>query len=101
MKVNTTIFELLTIYENLSYDETLLFVDKLINDRVELLLTMSGLLSGHDNMEERLERIAKIGEQLYYLNLNIKTFEEALMCHESKVSEKRTVSGSLIDIWLN
>jgi hypothetical protein len=101
MKANTTLFDLSTIYDNLSYDETLLFVDELVNNRVELLLTMSGLLSGNDNMDERLKHVAKIEEELYYLNLNIKTFEEALMCHESKASEKRTVCGGLIDIWLN
>lgn len=101
MKVNKTIFDLSTIYETLSYDETILFVDKLVNDRIELLLTMSGLLSGDDNMDERLARIAKIEEELYYLNSNIRIFEEALMCHESKVCEKRSLSSGLIDIWLN
>jgi hypothetical protein len=101
MEANTRLFDLSTIYDNLSYDETLLLADKLIVNRIELLLTMSGLLSGEDNMDKRLKEIVKIEKQLYYLNLNIKTFEEALMCHESKASEKRTLCGDLINVWLN
>jgi len=100
MKVNTTLLDLATIYETLTHGETLLLLDDLTNRRVELLLTLSGLLT-HDDSEEDLEKIYKIETQLFYLNQNIETVEEVLMCYESKISEKRTVCGGLINLWLN
>jgi hypothetical protein len=50
---------------------------------------------------QNVEEISLIDEQLKYLNKNIKTFEDALMCHETKIFEKRTSMGDLGELCLN
>lgn len=58
------------------------------------------ILDGLD-ISEGTEILETIELQMQYLKENIRVVENALMCHNAKCSEKRTLFGKLQTIWLN
>lgn len=98
---NKKLFALDEVYSNIPYGRTLSMLLGLKEIRETLVEIKDGLLAETFAFGQNVDEVAMIDEQLIYLNKNIKTFEEALMCHETKVIEKRTMFGGLGVFYLN
>ena len=91
MKIDRSIFELNEIY-SLSIGYIIKTIDKMniIKDDYEIrrsIVRQKGTL--YLSQIDKLY-IDDIDSQLYYIELNLKTLQDALMLHESKLFEKRT-----------
>jgi hypothetical protein len=53
------------------------------------------------DIEERLDEIMRVEEQLEYIDKNIYTLENAILCHETKIFEKINILGKTAVICLN
>jgi hypothetical protein len=51
--------------------------------------------------DKPIERLALINEQIHYNLDNIRVLENALLCHETKIFEKRTFYGMQFTVGLN
>jgi hypothetical protein len=51
--------------------------------------------------EDTINEIATIKEQISYLNQNIRTLEDAILCHESKMFQKMTANNKFAKVCLN
>jgi hypothetical protein len=54
-----------------------------------------------EDIDEGIELLSAIKEQMEYVKHNIKVVEDALMCHETKIFEKRTFYGMQFNVGLN
>ena len=101
IKLNKTIFDLVTVYLNLTQAETWL-LSKTLNkvkadlDGLVLDITENRLFDTHYN-----EELVAVQTQLVFVNKNIKTLGDALLCHESKIFEKRLSLKDLQLFYLN
>ena len=100
-KLNTKLFDLDVVFTTMSHAETLLTITDLKEVRTELLEIRNECLEETFEFDENVEELSFIDTQLIYLNKNIRTLENALLCHESKISEKRTTLSDLGTLWLN
>lgn len=100
-KLNKTLFELDVIFETLSHAKTWLMLVDLKNIKNELMEVRKECLEETFDFNENVDEISFIDKQLVYVNKNIKTFENALLCHESKIVEKRTIMNETNVFWLN
>ena len=99
-KLNTTIFDLDVIFTTMSHAETLQSINELKLVKCELLEIKDEYLDSLYDLDD-VEELEFIDTQLIFINKNIRTLENALMCHESKISEKRTSLKDLSVFWLN
>jgi len=100
MKTNN-ILDLATVYATLSIQETLTALADIKESKEtldELLILMK---ADSSDMETRLYHISCIEEQIDLANKNIRVLENAIMCHETKIFEKRSVQGGMAVICLN
>jgi len=98
MKINRTILDLNTVYCNLTHADTIEVLDDLKTTKQELEDILDALRAeGTDCYDE----MNAIEEQLIYLRRNIRTVEDALLCHESKTTERFNLRGSTSTISLN
>ena len=51
--------------------------------------------------DEQIVTLLMFNEQLHYVNENLIVLENALLCHESKIFEKRTFIGMKFNVGLN
>lgn len=100
-KLNKTLFELDVIFETLSHAKTWLMLVDLKNVKNELIEIRKECLEETFDFNENVDELTFIDKQLVYVNKNIKTFENALLCHESKIVEKRTIMNETNVFWLN
>ena len=100
-KVNTTLFDLEEIYVTMSHGQIWSTVGSLKLVRSELKKLIDEILNNTFNNEKDVENYNFISKQLIYVDKNIKTLEEALMCCETKIVEKRISMGDLKNFWLN
>ena len=100
-KLDTTLFELDVVFETMSHGTTWGILIDLKDIKRELLEVRDEFISEAFEFGENVEEVSHIDEQLKYLNKNIRTFENALLAHHTKCSEKRTLLNDLITIWLN
>ena len=101
MNINRKILDLVTIYRNFSHAETIQNMENLIRVKENLEDVIIDLreISMYD--EDTVNEIATIKEQISYLNQNIRTLEDAILCHESKTRQRSTIQGRVYDIRLN
>lgn len=101
MKINKELFDLATIYDNLSQAQ----IWSMSNNLTSVKYNLEELLfdiADHQLFEKQYkEQKEAIENQLFFVNANIKTLEDALLCHESKFIEKRTNLGDLGMFCLN
>ena len=100
MKTNN-ILDLATVYATLSIQETLTALADIKESKEtldELLILMK---ADSSDMETRLHHISCIEEQIDLANKNIRVLENAIMCHETKIFEKRTLQDKTTVICLN
>lgn len=101
IQINKKLFTLNEVFSTLNLGSTSAFLDELFKVRAELqdeLDATDNIVGGGDS---KLDLIEQLELQLVYVNKNIKTFEDALLCHETKTYEVRTIMGSSTKIWLN
>jgi hypothetical protein len=99
--LNTTLFDLDVVFTTMSHAETLSAIINLKEVKAELIEIRDECLEETFEFDQNVEEIAFINKQLSYVNKNIRTLENALLCHESKISEKRTSLSDLGTLWLN
>ncbi len=101
LAVNKVLFDLSTVYSNISQSETWMMANTLMKAKEgleEFLIEIEDnkLFDTHYQKEKNA-----IEDQLFYVNANIKTLQDALLCHETKFIEKRTGLGDLGVFCLN
>jgi len=101
MHINKTLLDLATLYATLSLTETIEVRDDLVEAKEELEDVLNMLRADSTDIQERLAEIMRVEEQLEYLNKNIYTVENAILCHETKIFEKRNVQGKTLVLCLN
>ena len=99
--LNTTLFDLDVVFTTMSHAETLSAIINLKEVKAELIEIRDECLEETFEFDQNVEEISFINKQLSYVNKNIRTLENALLCHESKISEKRTSLEDLGTFWLN
>jgi hypothetical protein len=101
MKINRKKLDLITIYTNFSHAETIENMKDLIRVKENLEDVIIDLkeISMYD--EDIVNEIATIKEQISYLNQNIRTLEDAILCHESKMFQKMTANNKFAKVCLN
>ena len=104
LKINTTLFDLDVLYKTLSHGaistmlDSLLYVKSEIKDCLDYLNYLS---EQGDLKDDELEMHSHLTMQMFYINKNVRTLEDALLCHMTKTFEKRTIMGELTNICLN
>ena len=101
MENNRTIFDLNTLYSTMSHSVVWQMCRIYRNAKFELLAIKEKVIESTFAFGQNVDTIADIDEKLEYVDGNIKTLEDALLCFESKIFEKRTVCGSIQTIGLN
>lgn len=96
MKINDTVFELNVIYRNMTQGHIWLMIAS-IRESHKSLIEAKVILFKNKVYGE----IDSINTQLAYMELNIRTLEDALLAHESKILEKRPSLEDLKEFWLN
>jgi septation ring formation regulator EzrA len=100
-KLDTTLFELDVVFETMSHATTWGILIDLKEIKKELTSIKNELIDEAMSFDENVEEVSHIEDQLVYINKNIRTFENALIAHETKIFEKRTTMGDLGEICLN
>lgn len=101
MYINRTLLDLSTLYATLTIFETIEILEQVVGAKEELEDVLSMLREDSTDIQERLGEIIRIEEQLEYIDKNIYTLENAILCHETKIFEKRNVLGKTAVICLN
>jgi hypothetical protein len=96
MKLNSYLFELDAVYRLFNHSTTWATIKGLRTDKQQLEVMRDLLAYPKDNYE-----IMRLADQIAYLTINIKTFGDALLAHESKIFEKRITLGDLQVFALN
>ena len=100
-KINTTLFDLDVIYETMSHAKTWDMLFELKEVRDNLIKIRNCHIEETFEFDQNDEEVSFIDKQLFYIDKNIRTFENALLCHGSKIIEKRTTMGELGVFCLN
>jgi hypothetical protein len=101
MYINRTLLDLSTLYATLTIFETIEILEQVVGAKEELEDVLGMLREDSTDIQERLGEIIRIEEQLEYIDKNIYTLENAILCHETKIFEKRNVLGKTAVICLN
>lgn len=96
-KINIKILDLNEVYVKMSYAETSnkLNILKSLMNSIVLLKDEMIHFNENTNNDSFIDEISTLTNQLNSLNKNIRTLENVLLIHESKVLEKRP---SLVDL---
>jgi len=99
--INKNLFDLSEVYSNWKQQDTWFATGTLRGQRQELIdclrhIANVKLFEGHYKQEEEAIR-----EQLAYVDKNLRTLEDALLCHETKCFEKRPSLGDHAVFGLN
>jgi hypothetical protein len=99
MKIISKLLDLATVYETLSIEKTL----GLLNQMKEAKADMEALLIILQMTTPELMQveISAVTKKIDFVNKNIKTLETAMMCHETKAIEKRTLLENVAVFYLN
>jgi hypothetical protein len=101
IKINTKLFDLNDVYTNMTHSEAWLMSINLMDIKFDLeeskhdLITCGGL--GVDSVSD----IIAIDQQLWFVEQNMKTLEDALLCFETKIFEHRMMLKDLKTVCLN
>jgi hypothetical protein len=100
-KLNTTLFELDVIFTTMSHAQTLEMCIRLKEVRKQLLEVRNECLEDTFEFGQNVDEVSFIDAQLIYINKNIRTFENALLCHYQLFSQKIKILNDEIIIYLN
>ena len=99
ININDTLLDLNTLYSNFNHHQLMNIIVSLSKAKNLLEETLMELKT--INYAANFENITKIKRQLELCNKNIEITGLAIMCHETKIKEKRTLNGNLIELYLN
>lgn len=85
--LNKMLFDLEEVFNLISHGKVQLMLDKLLSIKDDLEDSRLTLILNGNNSAV----LNQITEQMVYLNANIKTLQDAILCHETKTFEKRSV----------
>jgi len=88
MKIDTTIFNLADVFNNLNHSKTWQFITELRAIKAELESSKNNLMALPIELDKKTLEVITLEQQLVFLNRNIKTVEEALMAHERNCFDK-------------
>jgi len=103
-KINTTLFDLVEVYETMSLADIFLIINELYEIKEIFQLTKKELNYDKSDTSLTMDAITDIQQldiQISYLDRNIRTFEDAMICHETKIFENRTSLKDLSKFCLN
>lgn len=101
IKVNKTILNLSDVVTNMTVADTLSVLGDFTEARKELQEAKDMLATDEIETIKRANDMKALGEQISYLDLNIKTLENAMLYHEAKSLEKRPTLKDLQILSLN
>jgi len=107
MDICRNLLELHQIYGVLTQSETQKLLDSLEESKLELIdikiSTLNKMFNdiNSDDIDDGVEILSAIKEQMQYLEHNIRVVENALLCHETKIFEKRTFGNLKFTLGLN
>lgn len=101
MDIKKKVLDMSTVYANLSHMETIHLLEDLFVVKYELEDCLASFRSDTCDMDIRLPEIMRIEEQMIYIDKNIRAVEDALLCHESKILNRFSVSGEIHSVCLN
>lgn len=103
ININTKLYTLDEVYDKFNHSHAYCVLSGLKEIAVELDNQVSYLYENSERLdtERTFNLIDQIETQLLYLNRNIRVFEDALLCHETKMYEVRNILGENTRIWLN
>jgi hypothetical protein len=107
-KITKIVLDLAEVFEGLSQSDTFKLCSEIRQSQNELIalkrrtfdvISMNSQLCVSN--DEQIGTLLMINEQLHYVNENLIVLENALLCHESKIFEKRTFIGMKFNVGLN
>lgn len=98
-EINKMLFDLDEVFRLLPHGKIDLMLNKLIKVKIELDDSQFFILSRGNHSDRDVALLTQIAEQMTYLDKNIHTLTNALLCHETKTFEKRTLKP--IDGYIN
>ncbi len=105
MDICRNLLELHQIYGVLTQAETQNLLDGLEESKLYLIdikiSTLEKMFNNSEDIDDGVEILSAIKEQMSYLEHNIRVVENALMCFETKIFEKRTFYGMKFNVGLN
>ena len=101
IKINTKLFELSDVYTNMSHSEAWLMSINLMDIKDDLEESRHDLITCDALGVDSTRDVIAIDQQLWFIEQNIKTLEDALLCFETKIFEHRVVLEDLKTICLN
>lgn len=111
MDICRNLLELHQIYGVLTQSETQELLESLEESKLELMeikiTTLEKMFTDFNSkfldegIDEGIDILSSVKEQIEYIKHNIIVVENALLCHFTKCSEKRTLFNELTTIWLN
>ena len=99
----TTILNLDEVFENMNIAETIELLSSIIEykkdleklkRKVERTIELNQYFEISNDEEQKT--LSKIETQLHYIDMNIRVLENALLCHETKIFQKRTIYGKFV-----
>ena len=101
LEINTRVLKLDELYPQINQATIMSMIDEM-NDAKEILEeAIDQFNSNLVSLVKNLRDIMSINLQLYYINLNLKTLEDALLCYESKIFEKFSFLTDIQPVCLN
>jgi hypothetical protein len=111
MDICRNLLELHQVYGVLTQSETQKLLESLEESKLDLMeiktITLERMFTDFNSkligegIDEGIDILSSIKEQIEYIEHNIIVVENALMCWETKIFEKRTFMGMKFNVGLN
>jgi hypothetical protein len=101
IKINTKLFDLNDVYTNMTHSEAWLMSINLMDIKADLEEARCDLIECNGLGLDTVSEIIAIDQQLWFIEQNIKTLEDALLCFETKIFEHRMMLKDLKTVCLN
>jgi len=106
LNINRTVYTLDEVFSNFNHSVCygnllgLKEVHAELEEQKDILVDNLHNMTSSDQ-SKAFQLIEEIETQIFYLNKNIRVFEDALLCHETKMYEVRSILGKNTRLWLN
>lgn len=106
LNINRTVYTLDEVFSNFNHSicyGNLLGLKEIqdeLQEQVDFLLDNLHSMSTSDQSKV-FQLIEEIETQIFYVKQNVRVFENALLCHETKMYEVRSILGKNTRLWLN
>lgn len=101
LEINTRILKLDELYPQINVGTIMSMIDEMNDAKAILEGGIEHFNVNLPSIAKNLKDIMAINLQLYYINLNLTTLEDALLCYESKIFEKFSFLTDIQPVCLN